>query len=45
MTSVGSGVAVREAVTAIEVRDINGDKKMDVVFAVNNGPVKMFFGK
>ena len=42
---VDSGVAVREAVTAIEVRDINGDKKMDVVFAVNNGPVKMFFGK
>ena len=40
-----SGVSVREAVTATEVRDINGDKKMDVVFALNNGPVKVFLGK
>lgn len=42
---MGSGVSVREAVTATEVRDINGDKKADIVFAVNNGPVKVFLGK
>ena len=40
-----SGVSVREAVTAIDIRDLNGDQHKDIVFAVNNGPVKVFLGK
>ncbi len=40
-----TGVVVREAVTAVKVTDINGDGAADVVFAVNNGPVKVYLGK
>jgi hypothetical protein len=39
-----SGVSVREAVTATEVCDANNDGKPDIVFAVNNGPVRIFQG-
>ena len=40
-----SGVSVREAVTATSVGDLNGDGKVEIIFALNNGPVKVFQGK
>jgi len=40
-----SGFVVRQAATAIVVRDVNADGNPDIIVAVNDGPVQTFLGK
>ena len=40
-----SGVVVREAATAIQVGDVDGDERPDIAIATNNGPVRIFVGQ
>ena len=45
VTPTESGVAIREAVADLQVADINQDGKPDLLFATNDGPVRVFLGK
>ncbi|MEM7454363.1 MAG: VCBS repeat-containing protein [Planctomycetota bacterium] len=40
-----SGFVTRDAATAISLRDIDGDGKVDIVVANNSGPVRLFLNQ